>query len=311
MEKKIFIPYFKKQDGQWRAGYPTKGKRQIYNLDKISQAHDEEEIWIVEGEKCADALAKLGFVATTSPSGSNAAVKADWTPLAHRRVIIWRDNDQAGKVFASNVFHAFEEVGESTLNIEQIDVDKLGLNEKEDVYDWIEGGNGRKDVLSLPRTTIAEYKDLGVIVVEPGKTYRAMDEAEELLLKKKPNEIFQRVGMVVRILNQKFEKNSIYKDSSIKLLNVKSGYLTDLLNRELTFVQWKNDEYKNIDPPGKIADRYLSRAGHWKLNPLNGLIFAPTLRLDGTVLERSGYDKDSGIYYVDSVDFAIKIKTNM
>jgi len=297
--EKEFCPFFKKNGDQWETGYSSKDNRPLYNLDKVSQAGEEEEVWIVEGEKCADALTELGFVATTSPGGSNAAIKADWTPLAGRRVVIWPDNDQAGKVYAANVFRELEKVGESTLNVEQINVDELNLNEKEDICDWIKKGFESKDILSLPRTPIADFTDLGVIVVEPSRLYYAMDKAEELLLKKKPYEIFQRGGLMVRIFNPKHEKRKS-KDESIKLINVRSGYLTDLLSRELTFVKSIKGELIPIEPPEKIAGRYLQRAGHWKLNSLEGLIFAPTLRPDGTVLECPGYDKESGIYYVDT-----------
>ena len=55
--------------------------------------------------KSADAANSIFpcHVATTSPGGSNAADKADWSPLAKRRVIIWPDNDAAGAKYAREV----------------------------------------------------------------------------------------------------------------------------------------------------------------------------------------------------------------
>src|ERR1035437_3224694 len=300
-KKKSFRPYFKNIAGMWKAGYSTKDKRPLYNLDKISKASVEDEIWVVEGEKCADALMQLGVLATTSPGGSNGATKADWRPLASRRVLIWPDNDPAGQTYAANVFQILTDIGESTLKIEKIDIDKLKLKEKEDAYDWVKKGNTLPDLLNLPRSFITGLKEMDIIIVEPGQISKAMDEAEDLLIRKKPFEIFQRNGLVVRIFNPKLEKNKS-KETSVKLLSVKTGYLTDLLNREMTFVRRSKGELIPVEPPEKIADRYLQRAGHWKLNHLQGLIFAPTLRQDGSVLEQPGYDIESGLYYVKNDD---------
>jgi putative DNA primase/helicase len=56
-------------------------------------------VLIVEGEKTADAAAKLypKAVVTTWPSGCKAIDKADWSPLIGRRVILWPDADQPGQ----------------------------------------------------------------------------------------------------------------------------------------------------------------------------------------------------------------------
>ena len=55
------------------------GKKPLYNLDRIA-ADAAAPVWIVEGEKAADALVKLGAVATTS-GGASSAADADWSQL--------------------------------------------------------------------------------------------------------------------------------------------------------------------------------------------------------------------------------------
>lgn len=56
-------------------------------------------VLIVEGEKAADAAARLypRAVVTTWPSGCKAIDKADWSPLTGRRIILWPDADAVGQ----------------------------------------------------------------------------------------------------------------------------------------------------------------------------------------------------------------------
>ena len=76
-------------------------RRPLYNQPGISNS---EDVLLVEGEKCAQALIEQGFCATTAMNGANAPVhKTDWTPLAGKNVVIWPDNDKPGKAYAQSV----------------------------------------------------------------------------------------------------------------------------------------------------------------------------------------------------------------
>jgi len=50
-----------------------------------------------------------------------------------------------------------------------------------------------------------------------------------------------------------------------------------------------------IDAPLRVAITYKQRIGRWRLPPLMGMINAPTLRCDGSILEVSGYDPATGL----------------
>lgn len=56
-----------------------------------------------EGEKAADALRSIGLTATTSAHGAKSADKTDWRPLAGKEVILWPDNDAAGRTYIESV----------------------------------------------------------------------------------------------------------------------------------------------------------------------------------------------------------------
>jgi hypothetical protein len=62
-------------------------------------------VLIVEGEKTADAAADLfpDHVVITSPGGSRAAGKADWSPLKGRNMAIWPDADEPGRGYATDL----------------------------------------------------------------------------------------------------------------------------------------------------------------------------------------------------------------
>jgi len=79
---------------EWKA---PPAPRSLLNLDQIRTRHCT--VLIVEGEKAADAAAKLypKAVATTWPSGCKAIDKADWSPLIGRRIILWPDADAVGQ----------------------------------------------------------------------------------------------------------------------------------------------------------------------------------------------------------------------
>lgn len=83
--------------------------RPLLNLSQLS-ARPDAPVLIVEGEKAADAAARLfpHAVAVTWPSGCKAVNKADWSPLAGRRCILWPDHDavgfQAMEAVASKLF---------------------------------------------------------------------------------------------------------------------------------------------------------------------------------------------------------------
>jgi 5S rRNA maturation endonuclease (ribonuclease M5) len=118
-----------------RQGIPE--PRPLYNIPNILTS--DTVIW-VEGEKCADALSQLGYTATCTIGGSgmlseNTASKFDFTPLRNKNVILWPDNDAAGKRLAGIVEAQAKEAGAKSTLMLQIPASK---EEKWDAADAIE-----------------------------------------------------------------------------------------------------------------------------------------------------------------------------
>jgi hypothetical protein len=109
------------------------GPKPLYQLHEIAKADPAAAIWYVEGEKCADVLARRGIVATTAGSVSSDE-RADFSPLARRRVILWPDNDAPGREHMDRVAAKLLALG---CAIETVRTERLGLREKGDVVDYL------------------------------------------------------------------------------------------------------------------------------------------------------------------------------
>ncbi len=101
-------------------------------LDRRRIVETTGRVYVVEGEKSFDAATGLGLVATTSSGGSNAASKANWSPLAGREVVILPDADEAGRKYAADVAAILHELDPpATVRVVELD----GLEPRGDVAD--------------------------------------------------------------------------------------------------------------------------------------------------------------------------------
>ena len=75
-------------------------RRVLYRLVEVLNNRD---VFVVEGEKCADALCELGFCATTNAMGAGKWESEYTESLRGRNVVILPDNDTAGREHAERV----------------------------------------------------------------------------------------------------------------------------------------------------------------------------------------------------------------
>ncbi len=129
---KMIRPVSRRPGGWVIGGMPS--PRPLYRLADV-QARPSERVYVVEGEKAAEAGRRLGLLATTSAHGSSGADHTDWGPLAGREVAVLPDNDDAGREYARRVGAIL--LGLSPAAHVKI-VDLPGLEAKGDLYDWIE-----------------------------------------------------------------------------------------------------------------------------------------------------------------------------
>jgi putative DNA primase/helicase len=141
--------------------------RPLFNLDKL-HSRRAAPVVVTEGEKACLAAERLapGYVVLTSPGGSKAAAQADWTPLHGREVIIWPDNDDAGRQYATAVAKQCGAAGAARVSI----VEPPG---------GVPAGWDAADALA---TGYDETQAMRLIIsaspVKPGKPQRDADETD-------------------------------------------------------------------------------------------------------------------------------------
>ena len=93
--------------------------RPLYGIDRLTAHSSDAVVVVCEGEKAADAAARLlpRHVVVTSSNGAKAAAKADWSPLRGRHVVIWPDADSDGLTYATMVAAELDKIGARSVAI--------------------------------------------------------------------------------------------------------------------------------------------------------------------------------------------------
>jgi hypothetical protein len=135
-----------KLDAQGRK-QPTLGDARIvpYNLPALLDAKTAgRNIFLVEGEKAADAIKSIGMIATTAHTGAGSWPEAITEYFAGAQVIIVPDNDIPGWQYAHKAAEAILPI------VKSLKVVDLGLQgQGDDAYEFIEAGGGRAELVAL------------------------------------------------------------------------------------------------------------------------------------------------------------------
>ena len=108
-----------------------------------------ETIYVPEGEKDCESLAKLGMVGTTNAGGGNAKWRSEYNPhFKGKHVVILPDNDEPGRDHGLDVAKNLYGVA---LSVKIVALP--GLPEKGDVSDWILAGGTREQLFTLTGET--------------------------------------------------------------------------------------------------------------------------------------------------------------
>lgn len=91
-------------------------RKPLYRLPQVLQS---EVVWVVEGEKDADTLCKMGQVGTTTAGGSNAPWLSEHTDaLTGRTVFLVPDNDEPGRKRVARLAEALTGAANEVLVVE-------------------------------------------------------------------------------------------------------------------------------------------------------------------------------------------------
>ncbi len=132
---------------------------------------------------------------------------------------------------------------------------------------------GQRFTLERPSATIQVAQAEGPRIVQ---------QADELL--RLHCEVYQRGGQLVRVA-----------DGGIHA--VTGPYLRNHLETIATFQKFdkRSGAWHSIDCPGELHTRLLHNRGAWSVPELTGVIRAPILRPDGSLLSSPGFDEHTGL----------------
>jgi len=130
----------------WHWSLPKDHRRVLYRLpDVLSQAERGGWVFVVEGEKDADAIHALGLVATTSVGGAGKWRDTYARSLMGARVAILPDNDTPGAKHAQQVAASVDALTAGCATV----LDLPDLPEKGDASDWIRAGGTADQLVRL------------------------------------------------------------------------------------------------------------------------------------------------------------------
>ncbi|HEX6817065.1 MAG TPA: AAA family ATPase [Ktedonobacterales bacterium] len=156
--------------------------RVLYRLPELLSADPSQVVYVVEGEKCADALAALGCVATTASGG---ALQWHQTPAARevlrgRHVVVLPDNDGPDPEHLAESYkgqrHArqvADDLAGVSASVRVLELPNLPL--KGDVADWLEAGGTREELEKLSQSAplVSEW-------TAPGESESSAGEDDEV-----------------------------------------------------------------------------------------------------------------------------------
>jgi hypothetical protein len=136
------------------------------------------------------------------------------------------------------------------------------------------------------------------IKVRGGSLSENVREMESALIEQRVG-IFQRGGMIVRPTEIKIEVRNGKEAGDLLLERVTAPALIQHTTSAAKFVRWdaRSENLKQINCTREIVDAYLAGGIDWSLRVLSGIVNAPTLRADGSLLDRPGYDETTGLLF--------------
>ena len=289
-------------------------------------------LFITEGIPKADAGISIGLccialLGVWNFRGSNAAggktALADWESVAlnGRSVYIAFDSDVMEKPEVYDALARLKPFLESRkANVKLIYLPNRENGQKLGLDDYIarEKATGRSDaeirdaLLALATSELrrppSEATDRPEIIIEAGQQPRIIDDAEKTLVANAPRlRIFQRGGEIVRVvaLDREIERAGLRRPTgTVQLAPVSMLNLLENFERLIAWLRpGGEDGPKPADCPAKIAATYLARIGDWRLPLLTGIIEAPIMRRDGSILSARGYDKATELFLHSEEDW--------
>jgi Bifunctional DNA primase/polymerase, N-terminal len=140
---------------------------------------------------------------------------------------------------------------------------------------------------------------------------------------KPADQVFQRSGSLVHLSRNRLKPGTTFDkyfhvENDLLITPVEDGWLADRLERSICFGRLgkkrgasgkSKTSFIATEVPRIIIQRLAAIKQDWEYPTLAGTVEAPTLRLDGTILDKPGYDRRTGLYFDPGLATFPPIKT--
>lgn len=142
------------------------------------------------------------------------------------------------------------------------------------------------------------YDPRPIIRLITGDEVRAMREAEDAMIKR-PAGVYQHAGKLVKIARVIVAGADKSKTWSLRFVPITVHAIIREFTEAAQFEKWdqRADDYVAKPCPKLLAEMYFASPDSWAVPTINGIVTAPTLRPDGSIIEIPGYDERTGLLY--------------
>ncbi|MFC0386827.1 hypothetical protein [Muricoccus vinaceus] len=129
-----------------------------------------------------------------------------------------------------------------------------------------------------------------------GEIAAIVDQAEHALIEAELA-VYQRGAFLVRPGLVSVSIAQGREVSAQRIIEVREHALVEAMTVAADWEKFdaRSECWVRIDAPIKVAATYQQRIGHWRTPILTGIVNAPTLRADGSILTQPGYDGATGL----------------
>ena len=275
----------------------------LYHLPKLLAADPAQVVHVVEGEKDVESLEAIGCLATCNPMGAEKWRDAYSEHLRGRSVVILPDNDDRGRTHAQDVARSVHGKA-ATLKVLELP----GLPEKGDVTDWIRAGGSIEELERLVgNATFWESADRRPKIWVTTEEHEVNDLAVGALAN--DPDVFRRGPMLVTVVRDDTPAGVITRaGGSVRITSIVPAVLRERMTRSSEW--WRATKKDNGDfepvrthPPDWCVKAVHAR-GQWpQIRRLEAVVETPTLRPDGSVIDKPGYDRKTGVLYLPNAQY--------
>lgn len=178
---------------------------------------------------------------------------------------------------------------------------------------WIPQLPEELDDLEIPRSPDEEPP--AAIRIRAGALASCVVQAEKTLMHPGVpyhDRMFQRGGQLVRVcrLPEGGTERGVSRPAGVVVIQrVTADFLLQALASNAQFLKMdgrtKDKKWVPADPPKQLAELILARSGKWPFPPLRGVLACPTVRPDGSLLLKPGYDLASGYFMAHKLNVRV------